>query len=249
MIFTIPQPYLQRASGAGIGSGIGSYDDAPATDDRVGDDDFGGGNTGGDDDRGGNTGGGDDDRGGNAGGGDDDRGGNTGGGDDDRGGDDDFGGGDEPWAGNDCFDCFAELGGCDTFFTGGGMYDDVPGECPRTRGLYNNALQHCNQMVRYAGRTCPQVYSPEGYEFSFNYEDDFFGNDADDGFVVPTDFFGTSVIIMVVASRFPYTRMCIPQPFSTLHPPLTYAMRIMCALALTCHGVLLCRVLSCDCMR
>ena len=198
MIFTIPQPYLQRASGAGIGS----YDDALATDDVDGDDDFGGGNT----------------------------------------------GGDEPWAGNDCFDCFAELGGCDTFFTGGGMYDDVPGECPQTRALYNNALQHCNQMVRYAGRTCPQVYSPEGYEFSFNYEDDFFGNDADDGFV-PTDFFGTSVIIMVVASRFPYTRMCIPQPFSTLHPPLTYAMRIMCALALTCHGVLLCRVLSCDCMR
>lgn len=171
MIFTIPQPYLQRASGAGIGS----YDDAPATDEVDGDDYFGGGNTGGDDDRGGNTGGGDDDRGGN-----------TGGGDDDRGGDDDFGGG-----------------------------------------------------------------SPEGYdsyEFSFNYEDDFFGNDADDG-SVPTDFFGTSVIIIVVASRFPYTRMCIPQPFSTLHPPLTYAMRIMCALALTYHGVLLCRVLSCDCMR
>ena len=188
MIFTIPQPYLQRASGAGIGSGIGSYDDAPATDDR--------------------------------------------------------GGGDEPWAGNDCFDCFAELGGCDTFFTGGGMYDDVPGECPQTRALYNNALQHCNQMVRYAGRACP-----EGYEFSFNYEDDFFGNDADDSFV-PTDFFGTSVLIMVVASRFPYchTHACIPQPISTLHPPLTYAMRIMCALALTYHGVLLCRVLSCDCM-
>lgn len=153
---------------------------------------------------------------------------------------------DAPWAGNDCFDCFAELGGCDTFFTGGGMYDDVPGECPKTRALYNNALQHCNQMVRYAGRTCPEGY--DSYEFSFNYEDDFFGNDADDGFV-PTDFFGTSVIIIVVASRFPYTRMCIPQPFSTLHPPLTYAMRIMCALALTCHGVLLCRVLSCDCIR
>lgn len=100
--------------------------------------------------------------------------------------------------------------------------------------------------------TTTTTAGPEGYdsyEFSFNYEDDFFGNDADDGFDVPTDFFGTSVIIMVVASRFPYTRMCMPQPFSTLHPPLTYAMRIMCALALTCHGVLLCRVSSCDCMR